>query len=126
MRFLFNLHPLQHTGFLHVMPNMLRFVFLLALWVLFPRAEATELERTMGTCEMEAMRQFGIQRKPHPISKESWPTDLELEYRESCMRAQGYEHDLDLVIRDGTLRIQGVSRSAPWRWDPKYWKLIKR
>lgn len=77
----------------------------------------------MGECEMAAMRQFGSLRKPHPASGVLWPTALELECRESRMKARGYSLDWDLAGKDNMIKIHGIGPEALWRWDAKYWKL---
>lgn len=89
-------------------------------------AQATEVPREMGECEMAAMRQFGTLRKPHPVSGVLWPTTLEHEYRFSCMKARGYALDVEMADKDNMLKIHGASLEALWRWDAKYWKRVSR
>ena len=76
----------------------------------------------MAQCEMDAMRNFGALRKPHPVSGLLWPTNLELEYRESCMAARGLELDWERARADNATKIHGVLIGALWRWDSKYWR----
>jgi hypothetical protein len=97
-------------------------ILALALLIGSLSAHSAEVQREMGECEMAAMRQFGSLRKPHPVSGILWLTTLDLEYRESCMKARGYSLDWDLASKDNMIKIHGIRPEALWPWDAKYWK----
>ena len=77
-------------------------------------------EGNMAECEMEAMKQFGSLRKPHPISGVLWPSSLEYEYRISCMKARGFVLDYEKAEKDHS--IDGIGSDAIWKWMSRYWK----
>ena len=94
-------------------------ILILALGISSAYADVVQ---DMAQCEVEAMRYFGALRKPHQVSGSLWPTNLEREYRESCMVARGFELDWDKARTDNATKIHGVLSDALWRWDAKYWR----
>lgn len=79
----------------------------------------------LSTCEAEALKNFGVLRKPNEHGVLWPPHPLEYYYISSCMRARGFileeRSDVDIGRVGDGLRATYMLNADNWKRDYKKW-----